>query len=58
MTITWRLFVPAALLTGYLLITRGVPVLPVLGGCLLAFLFAALKVRPLSPARETSRSRR
>lgn len=38
MIVKWRLFAAAALVGGYLLISQGIPVIPVLVGCGLAAL--------------------
>jgi len=35
----WNLFFAAALLGAYMLISHGIPIVPVLGGCALAALF-------------------
>jgi hypothetical protein len=43
--IKWNLFIAAALLTSYILISRGVSIVPVVAGCLFGGLLTILKAR-------------
>ncbi len=56
MNLKWNLFFAAALLGAYMLISHGIPIVPVLAGCALAALFTWRQIAR-KPAPQPARMR-